>query len=132
MYNFNYYREDNLLMVDVRGEVSVADMIGSIRKLGQYRNYTDKLNILQDSRDMIPQIDLFDIPVIADELEKILDKYQFIKHADIHHLPASTAYALLYQYKTISSNYRYEIFDRFQSAADWLVDDLRNQLLLQS
>ncbi len=119
-------------MVVVDGEVSSSDMIEYIRKLEQYRKYTDKLNILQDSRNMESKVDLFDIPVIADELSRILDKYQIIRHADIHHLPASTAYALVYQYKTICSGYRYEIFNRFQAAADWLMEDFSNKHSLQS
>lgn len=127
MYNLKYNREDNLLLVDVHGEITSADMIEYIKKLEQYLEFTDKLYILQDSRDIETKVDLFDIPVIAEEFESILDKYQFIKHADIHHLPASTAYALVYQYNTKFPNYKYEIFNTFQSAASWLMEVFNNQ-----
>jgi len=127
MYNLKYNREDNLLLVDVHGEITSADMIEYIKKLEQYLEFTDKLYILQDSRDIETKVDLFDIPVIAEEFESILDKYQFIKHADIHHLPASTAYALVYQYNTKFPNYKYEIFNTSQSAASWLMEVFNNQ-----
>lgn len=127
MYNINFNKEDNLLLVDVSGEISNTEMIEFVRDLESYSKFTNKLYILQDSREMITKLDIFDIPVIAEEFEKIVSNYQFIKHADIHHLPASTAYALIYQYNTRFPNYKYEIFNTSQSAASWLIEYKKNQ-----
>ncbi|HKJ78532.1 MAG TPA: hypothetical protein VKA10_03310 [Prolixibacteraceae bacterium] len=127
MYNLEFNKKDNLLLVVVRGEVSVTEMIDYIKKLEQYRKYTNKLQILQDSREIITKLELFDIPVVADQFEKVLKKYQSIRHADVHHLPASTGYALIYQYQTKFPTYRYEIFNTIESAGKWLLRSIDNQ-----
>jgi hypothetical protein len=122
MYKINFNKKDNLLEVKVVGEITVDDMLNYIRQIGTYLEFTDKLYIFQDSRNIEPKLDLFDIPVVANEFEKVMKKFKFIKHADIHHLPASTAYALIYQYNTQFTNYKYEIFNTQEAAEGWLLE----------
>lgn len=84
------------------------------------KDLPDKLKILHDNRDSIPQLNPAKIIELASLFEKFLGKHTEVKIAYIHDDPIGIALAQLFKNRLTSKKFKVEVFSGDEAALKWL------------
>lgn len=115
---FNYKK--GILESYFEGNVTLKEIVDYIIAIKENVSYPRALKILTDTTkanlDFIPD----DLPIIVEENNKSLEKYEFITDAIVLDNPDNTALSVLYKELTLSNKYRFKLFSTREEATMWL------------
>jgi hypothetical protein len=116
-----YNHAEGIFYIYASGELSLQYMKSGTKLLNSSDSLPRKLKILEDATKAFVKISIDEIKLIAQEIEKIVSKYDYIFHAVVLSDPNNTAFAFLMSDLVKSRKYILKVFSTNGAAREWLL-----------
>jgi hypothetical protein len=122
MIDISYQQEDNIILVERSGEISVEDLIGYINEIDHDYRELKRVYILDDSRGSVWTFNhKHDYDRLFHEIDKRVRNFIRVYVALVVDNPHQTAKSDLFKLKTEKiKNYFFQFFSSRESARSWL------------
>ena len=122
MFEAKYNEEDQILYLVKEGKFRFKDLQEVMNALNdQFGEQLNKCLLLEDSRKSSYSSKISEIPLIVEELKRLVEGREEVRHADIVTNPLDTAFSFVYN-RLVSGikNYHYKVFSTEEAAKKWL------------
>ncbi len=122
MIKYQYDKEDNILTVEFKGEVSVQNMIDHILWLRENKELPQRLKILSVTTDAkwSEKVGRNELISFLEENKISLAQREFIYDAYVISGTFETALGILYKELNKTGNHKFEVFSTKSAAINWL------------
>ncbi len=115
-----YDTHEEVLHVDINGELTLTDMFEAMQILLHDQNLPKNLKILENPTKANIQFNAKDLSLIADKMKQSLKNFNTVKHAVIQAKPMGTAFVIMITDMIKVKGYSLEVFSTEKSARKWL------------
>lgn len=122
MIKYQYDKEDNILTVEFKGEISVQNMIDHILRLRENKELPQRLKILSVTTDAkwSEKVGRNELLSFLEENKISLTQREFIYDAYVISGTFETALGILYKELNKVENHKFEVFSTKSAAINWL------------
>jgi phosphoketolase len=116
-----FNQQSEILETEFTKDVTLEEIINYIISIKENKTYPRLLKVKTNATKANFDFSINALKTIAIENDKLLEKYDFIRHAIIVDNPRTTAISMLYK-KLAEKNdkYRFNVFSTDEGASDWL------------
>lgn len=126
MITSKYNKEENIIYVERKGDISIKDLLEYIEELDYKYNDLKTLLLIDDLRNSVSTFLGNDYSSIIKEIETRIKRYDKVKCAVIVNQPKETALSILYKMTSKSiDKYAYETFSTLEAAKRWLTHPIQ-------
>ncbi len=120
MTKIQFNAEEEILFVNFFGEIGLFEMLSSYRNLGESGQLSEGSCVLLDFTSAKFNFKATEVPIIAFELNKFVQRFSDTRIAAVYSSPKETAFGQLIEYYAGLAKYHYRVFHTSESACDWL------------
>ena len=120
MVSAKFNHRTAILESKFEGELTVNELIECSITIKENESYPRFLKKLVDFKKAVANFSSNELSLLADEHDKIVEKYDYIVTAIILDTPKETAYAMIYQNLIKNNKSKFQLFSTREAAVSWL------------
>ncbi|HCE53905.1 MAG: hypothetical protein APF83_03315 [Lutibacter sp. BRH_c52] len=120
MVSAKFNHRTAILESKFEGELTLKELIACSITIKENASYPRFLKKLIDSKKAFVNFSSNELSLLADEHDKIVEKYDYIVTAIILDTPRETAFAMIYQNLIKNNKSKFQLFSTREAAVRWL------------